>query len=68
MLGRILEMRAGLINEMGARLCEERGAVAATRLPIIDPQAGFAMDGFHASAAGYGAWAEHLLPFVLAEE
>lgn len=68
LLGQILELRAVLLNEMGERLCAERGAVAATRLPITDPQAGFAIDGFHASAAGYGAWAEHLLPFVMAEE
>ncbi len=65
LLGRILEIRASLINRMGTRLCQERGAVAATRLPIIDPS-GFSSDGFHASEAGYGAWAEHILPFVLA--
>lgn len=64
MLGRVLELRAGLINRMGTRLCEERGAVPATRLPIIDPS-GFSTDGFHASESGYGAWAEHLLPTVM---
>ena len=42
---------------MGARLCLERGAVPATRLPILDPAAGFSTDGFHASEAGYAAWA-----------
>ena len=36
----------------------ERGALPATRLPILDPAAGFSIDGFHASAAGYAAWAE----------
>jgi len=64
-LGRILEIRASLINGMGVRLCLERGAVPATRLPIVDPAAGFSTDGFHASEAGYAAWADHLLPYVL---
>lgn len=64
LLGWILEIRATLINRMGERLCRERGAVAAGRLPIIDPEAGFASDGFHASAAGYRAWAEHLAAFI----
>lgn len=66
-LGKILEVRAGAFNAMGERLCNERGAVATTRLPILDPQAGFSTDGFHASAAGYRAWAEHVLDFVLGE-
>jgi lysophospholipase L1-like esterase len=61
LLGRILETRAGLINEIGVQLCHERGAIPAPRLPIIDPEAGFAEDGFHASAAGYKAWAEHIV-------
>ena len=43
-----------------------RGAVPATRLPILDPAAGFSTDGFHASVAGYAAWAEHLLPLYVA--
>lgn len=64
MLGRILEARAQAINTMGAALCFERGAVPAARLPIVDPAAGFSSDGFHASEAGYGAWAEHLLPLI----
>lgn len=67
LLAAILEVRAGLLNAMGEQLCAERGAVAASRLPILDPEAGFSTDGFHASEAGYGAWAEHLLPFVLPE-
>jgi lysophospholipase L1-like esterase len=67
LLGSILEIRAGLINAMGERLCRERGAIAATRLPIEDPKLGFSSDGFHASEAGYKAWAEHLLPFVLGD-
>jgi lysophospholipase L1-like esterase len=67
LLGRILEIRAGAINRMGERLCLERGAVPAARLPILDPQAGFSTDGFHASEAGYRAWAEHLADLVLGE-
>jgi lysophospholipase L1-like esterase len=67
-LGRLLETRAGMINAMGTRLCLERGAVPATRLPIADPLAGFATDGFHASEAGYRAWAEHLADVVLPPE
>ncbi|MBN9273928.1 MAG: SGNH/GDSL hydrolase family protein [Mesorhizobium sp.] len=65
LLGRILEVRAQEMNRMGARLCNERGAVPAPRLPITDPQAGFSDDGFHASVAGYRAWAEHLIDQVL---
>lgn len=68
LLGKILEIRASAINALGTRLCHERGAAPATRLPITDPQAGFSSDGFHASAAGYRAWAEHLADLVLAEE
>ncbi|TGP53766.1 SGNH/GDSL hydrolase family protein [bacterium M00.F.Ca.ET.230.01.1.1] len=68
LLGKILEIRATEMNRMGVRLCNERGAIAAARLPITDPEAGFASDGFHASAAGYRAWAEHLLDFVLGNE
>ena len=67
LLGRILEIRAGAINAKGEALCFERGAVPATRLPILDPAAGFSTDGFHASVAGYAAWAEHLLPLVIGE-
>ncbi|MGI6856553.1 SGNH/GDSL hydrolase family protein [Mesorhizobium sp. 1B3] len=67
LLGQILEIRAGEINRMGTRLCHERGAVPATRLPILDPQAGFSTDGFHASEAGYRAWAEHIVDIVVAE-
>lgn len=64
LLGKILEIRAGAINAMGARLCHERGALPAERLPVIDPS-GFSTDGFHASEAGYRAWAEHLATVVL---
>jgi lysophospholipase L1-like esterase len=65
LLARVLEIRARIINRVGGRLCAERGAITATRLPVEDPQAGFSRDGFHASEAGYDAWARHLLPFVL---
>lgn len=67
-LGYLLEIRASLINRMGERLCLERGAVPATRLPILDPVAGFSIDGFHASEAGYRAWAEHLEDVVMGGE
>ncbi|WP_193174978.1 SGNH/GDSL hydrolase family protein [Oricola nitratireducens] len=63
-LGRILQMRAELINSMGARLCGERGAVAAEPVPIHGPQ-GFARDGFHAGPAGYRSWAEHLAGYLV---
>jgi lysophospholipase L1-like esterase len=64
LLARILEIRARAINAMGTRLCHERGAVPASRLPVEDPALGFSTDGFHASEAGYRAWAEHLLPLI----
>jgi lysophospholipase L1-like esterase len=66
LLGRLLESRAILVNRMGERLCRERGALPAARLPVEDPATGFSTDGFHASEAGYEAWARHLLPIVLA--
>lgn len=65
-LGRLLEIRAQLINRKASALCLERGAIPATRLPIVDPS-GFSTDGFHASEIGYHAWAEHLYPFVTEE-
>lgn len=67
-LARLLEIRATAINRLGERLCRERGAVPASRLPILDPEAGFSTDGFHASEEGYSAWAEHLLDLVLGAE
>jgi len=66
LLARVLEIRASLTNRMGERLCQERSAVAATRLPVEDPSLGYSEDGFHASALGYEAWARHLLPLLLA--
>ncbi len=64
-LARILEIRARAINAMGERLCNERGAIAAARLPVLDKAAGFSSDGFHASEIGYRGWAEHLLFYLL---
>ena len=66
-LAGLLETRARGINALGTRLCLERGALPAERLPVTDAAVGFSSDGFHASEAGYRAWAEHLLPFVLGE-
>ena len=66
-LARLLEIRARAINALGMRLCLERGASPAERLPVTDAIAGFSSDGFHASEAGYRAWAEHLMPFVAGE-
>ena len=65
-LARILERRAKIIRRMGARLCVERGAIAATSLPRVEP-AGFSRDGFHASAEGYAYMASHLAGYVLGE-
>lgn len=67
-LGKLLECRAQLINRMGERLCLERGAVPASRLPILDAKAGFSLDGFHASPLGYQAWADHLVDLILDPE
>lgn len=64
-LGKMLEIRAKLINRKGEQLCFERGAVPASRLPIIDAETGFSLDGFHASSLGYQAWADHLVGVIL---
>lgn len=66
LLARIMRLRTQLINGMGTRMCRERQAIAATPLPIRGP-GGFAVDGFHANAAGYRFWAEHLSGFILDE-
>lgn len=65
-LARVLELRAAIIRRVGARLCLERGAVAATTLPRVEP-AGFSRDGFHASAAGHAYYASHLLDYVIGD-
>lgn len=66
-LARLMEIRAVALNDMGQRLCRERFAVALPRLPIADPS-GFCVDGFHASPAGYRAWAEHVAGHITGEE
>lgn len=62
----ILGLRAGIINATGAQLCRERYATAVDPLPVEGPE-GFAIDGFHANAAGYKHWAQHLAGFMLDE-
>ncbi|MCY0148240.1 SGNH/GDSL hydrolase family protein [Hoeflea sp. G2-23] len=62
----ILSLRVQIINAMGAQLCRERYATAVEPLPIEGPE-GFAVDGFHANAAGYQHWAAHLARIMLAE-
>ncbi|MAZ84033.1 MAG: G-D-S-L family lipolytic protein [Hoeflea sp.] len=60
----ILKLRTQIINGMGFRMCRERHAVAAKPLPVPSHE-GFAIDGFHANAAGYRYWAEHLSTYVM---
>ncbi len=64
LLGRILQMRAEIINRRGRQLCRERHAIVAPALEATDP-AGFSVDGFHASAAGYHYWASLLAQTIL---
>ena len=66
-LGRVLAARASLINDMGTRLCRERGVTAAEPFPIVSVH-GFARDGFHPDGDGYKAWARFLAPQLLALE
>ncbi|MCR9136307.1 MAG: SGNH/GDSL hydrolase family protein [Alphaproteobacteria bacterium] len=66
LLGRILQMRAGIINRRGRQLCRERHATVAPPLQSIDP-AGFSVDGFHASAAGYHYWAGVLAQTIVGQ-
>ena len=65
-LARILDIRADAFNAKAARLCRERGACLVPALDDIQPE-GFSRDGFHASAAGYRAWAEKLAGVILAD-
>jgi lysophospholipase L1-like esterase len=60
----ILSLRTRIINHMGFRMCRERQGVAAKPLPVPSDE-GFAIDGFHANAAGYRYWAEHLAGYVM---
>lgn len=65
-LAYVLELRARIIRQRGARLCAERGVVVSTTLPRVEP-AGFGPDGFHASVAGYAYYAGHLVNYVLGD-
>lgn len=65
-LGRILQLRVRMLNELGKQLCRERFAIAAPELVASDI-AGFAEDGFHASAVGYGHWADILVEVIVGE-
>ncbi len=64
LLGRILEMRAAIFNPLAEQLCTERCAIVAPRLDSSNP-AGFSVDGFHASPAGYHYWAGVLADTIL---
>jgi len=59
----VLGLRAQIINATGEQLCRERYATPVAPLPVEEP-GGFAIDGFHANAAGYRHWAEHLARFI----
>ncbi len=62
-LAKMLNIRAKLINAVGAGLCEERYAIPADPLPISIPD-GFALDGFHANARAYKVWADHVMKWL----
>ena len=64
-LAAILKLRTQIINSTGEQLCRERQAFATAPLPVHGAE-GFADDGFHANAAGYRAWAEHVADVILA--
>lgn len=66
-LGHILELRVKMLNELGRQLCRERFAIAAPQLQAHD-LAGFASDGFHASAKGYGYWADLVAGVIIEAE
>lgn len=66
-LADILEVRAKMVNRIGGRLCNERGATAIPRMTGLHPD-GFCSDGFHASEAGNAAWAEHITEHIFADE
>lgn len=65
-LARVLDLRSRVLGRLGHRLCHERGVVAATTIPRVEP-AGFSRDGFHASAAGAAYVAEHLAAYLLGD-
>ncbi|MDZ7603746.1 MAG: SGNH/GDSL hydrolase family protein [Hoeflea sp.] len=66
-LGFILGLRVAIINSTGVQLCQERYGAAVDPLAVDGPE-GFAVDGFHANALGYGHWAEHVARFILDAE
>lgn len=66
-LGRILQLRVDMLNELGHQLCRERFAIAAPQLHAHDME-GFARDGFHASAKGYGYWADLIADAIVDSE
>lgn len=63
-LAKVLHHRDRVLARLGRRLCLERGILPATTLPRVE-QAGFARDGFHASADGAAYAAGHLAGYVL---
>jgi lysophospholipase L1-like esterase len=67
LLGQILELRVAMVNELGHQLCRERFTIAAPRLTAHDRE-GFAIDGFHASAKGYGYWADLVAGVIIESE
>lgn len=62
-LGRVLAARAELINAMGARMCQERGAIVTDPVTIGTEDA-FARDGFHPNGNGYRIWGEHFARWI----
>ncbi|MCB1387310.1 MAG: SGNH/GDSL hydrolase family protein [Nitratireductor sp.] len=62
-LNRILGIRSRIIDHNGKTLCRERGALAPVSEWNPAPE-NFAVDGFHASARGYGEWAEGLAAYI----
>lgn len=66
LLGTVLQLRAELFNRLGRQLCRERHAIVAPPLDSTNP-AGFSLDGFHASPAGYHYWAGVLADTILAD-
>ncbi|MEL6202899.1 MAG: SGNH/GDSL hydrolase family protein [Pseudomonadota bacterium] len=61
-LADVLAARADVINAMGVRMCQERGAVHTTPVGDVDASC-FARDGFHPNGKGYRVWADHVAPW-----
>ena len=66
-LNRLMGIRARIIREKGRTLCAERGVLAPESDWRIVPE-NFSEDGFHASAQGYGEWAQSLAAFIVEME